>query len=81
MPDFPLEKILEVDIETYFKTQQSTIDQYNLVGVRFEGGYAKDITKTFANYGGIPKDAEIVLNYHVVFYDIANNRKEIVKRA
>ena len=65
---FPLEKILEVDIDTYFKTRNSVIGAYDLVGVRYEGAPAVGITHSFANLAKIPENAEVVVNYHIMTY-------------
>ena len=65
---YPLEQILEVDIDTYFRTRNSSVGMYTLVGVRYEGAPAVGITHTFANLAKIPENAEVVVNYHIMTY-------------
>ncbi len=60
--NFPLEKILNVNIRDYVESKGRTLEQYDLQGVHT----SKARIKKFAEL--VPKDAEVVVNYQHQFF-------------
>jgi len=65
--EFPLEKILEVSKDDYLESVGKTNKDYDFVGVRVEGALPDNLTKNFQTYGGIPSNAEVIVDYKVHF--------------
>jgi len=71
MPNFPLEKILEIPFSRYFKIKGKTIEDYEFIPlacVDIESIRPKEIFSKI-----IPKEAEVVGGYPLHFYTSPRN--------
>lgn len=64
---FPLERILEIDKDTYLRSIGRADKDYNFKAIIVEGEEAHLLTETFSRR--IPKGSECVVGVHRVFYD------------
>lgn len=68
---FPLEKILEVDIDKYLESVGKELKDYNIRGVIVDSVIPGSINRIFQEE--VPSNAEVVVNYHRELYGSPGN--------
>jgi len=59
-----LDKILNIDIEVYVKSQGRKLQDYSLKGVQYLSSHNETKIKTFEHFANkVPPESEVVVNY------------------